>query len=108
MRLGVGPKCVCVCMCGTHPQVKGQRDQHAAVVHEAGELAAVVQLPVPGEEQRRLEAHGTCTHRHRVPKSKSPSLALRQVATEIGWAFSSMCNKQEGKITHEKIINAKQ
>lgn len=51
--------CVCVCVGGAHTKVIGQSNQHSAVVHEAGQLAAVVQLPVPGEEQRRLETHGT-------------------------------------------------
>lgn len=77
--------------CGAHSQVIGQRDQHAAVVHEAGELAAVAQLPVPGEEQWRLEAHGTCTHRHHASKSKF-IVAATGSYSEIGRALSPKRN----------------
>lgn len=54
------PVCVfCVRVCWPHAKVIGQCNQHSAVVHEAGQLAAIVQLPVSGEEQRRLETHRT-------------------------------------------------
>lgn len=49
----------CVCVCWAHAKVIGQCNQHSTVVHEAGRLAAIVQLSVSGEEQRRLETHGT-------------------------------------------------
>lgn len=49
-----------MCVALAYTEVVGQRDQHSAVVHEAGRLAAVVQLPVPGEEQWGLETHRTC------------------------------------------------
>lgn len=90
---------LCVCLGGgAHSQVIGQRDQHAAVVHEAGELTAVVQLPVPGEEQRRLEAHGTCTHRHRALKSKASSGGIATGSyNETGQVFSQQHNKHYEK-----------
>ena len=56
----------------TYPEVIGQGDQHAAVIQEAGQLAALIQLPVPGQEQRCLETHSTWTHTHTHTYGLSP------------------------------------
>lgn len=50
---------VYVCVCCAHAKVIGQSNQHSTVVHEAGQIAAFIQLPVSGEEQRCLETHRT-------------------------------------------------
>lgn len=54
--------CMCyvfVCVCCAHTKVIGQSNQHSTVVHEAGQIAAFIQLPVSGEEQWRLETYCT-------------------------------------------------
>lgn len=35
----------------TYPQVIRKSDQHATVVHKAGHLTAIIQLPVPGQKE---------------------------------------------------------
>lgn len=47
----------CVGVYWAHAKVIRQCNQHAAVIHEASQLTAIIQLPVSGEEQRCLETH---------------------------------------------------
>lgn len=64
-------------VCRTHMKVMGQCDQHSTVVHKAGQLAAIIQLPVSGEKHWRVKSY--CTWGHITSIRKNSKRTCKQI-----------------------------